>query len=328
MALDLNAVLKKYDAKRETPMTPTGIYPIDEIIGGGIVPGSMYVIWGPTGSYKSTLSLQIAKTYLKRGERVLMMDVERALNDNQAKTFGLDEYLNNGLLLRTTATTYAEADEQLTAIMLTKGHGDIKFIVIDSETMLLPKIAADMAVDSLQPGTKARQCTTFLTKLKSTMYDAGIPIIIVCHARANMMDSNPYASPFSMAANYALKHVPDVIISVSPGSKLTDDNNVQIGSIIHMNTEKNKFCPPFRKTDIKCFLGIGWRKSIELIDRCLANGIIQQNGAFYTFPGPDGEEVKVRGAANIYKLTDEQLFTLQNIYESGTIPSTNEEVSE
>lgn len=315
MAVDLNAILNKYSAQKEVQVVPTGIYPVDDILGGGLVPGSLVVLWAPQGSFKSTLSLQIAKTYMKRGERVLFMDVERALNDNQAKTFGVKEYLDNGLLVHTTASTYAEADEQLMAIGQTKGHGDIKLIIIDSETMLLPKIAADLAVDSLQPGTKARQAVPFLTKLKGMLYDSGITGIVLAHARANMMDSNPYAPAHIMAGGYAMKHVPDAIVALSPGSKIVDEENTQIGVTIHVNTEKNKFAPPFRKTDIKCYYGIGWRKSIDLIDRCLSSGIIQQNGAYFTFPDANGEEVKIRGAANIYKLTDEQLFTLQKIYE-------------
>src|SRR6266566_2358766 len=52
------------------PRLGTGIGEVDQVLGGGIVPGSVILLSGDPGIGKSTLVLQIAAA-LARGERVL-----------------------------------------------------------------------------------------------------------------------------------------------------------------------------------------------------------------------------------------------------------------
>lgn len=298
----LSDLIGKYSAEREIPLIPTGIRVIDKVTGGGICPGAMYTIWGVQGSGKSTVALQIAKTYLKRGERVMWMDVENALNKEQQESFGVRQYVEDGTLLHVTAQTYAEADELTTAVAKDEDM-NIKLVVVDSETMLLSKIGDDQKVDDNQPGQKARQCSIWLTKVKASFFKKDISIIVLAHARANIsMTANPYAPQEKLAGGYALKHVPDCIIQVQPGQKFGDKEQ-PLGQIVHICAEKNKFTAPFVKYDFKLFFGKGIKKSVELIEEAIVRGAIVQSGSFFTLP--DG--TTIRGTENLYNMSSDQL---------------------
>lgn len=303
----LQNVIQKYSAEKELDLKPTGIRVIDKIMGGGICPGSMYGFWGEPGAGKSTIALQIMKSFLRRGEKCLMIDVETAMNTNQQEAYGLRQFVEEGLLIHTTASTYVEAHEITMACAKDK-EADIKFVLVDSETMLQPKCAEDIKIDDNQPGQKARQASAWLTATKQNFFAAGITSMIIFHARANIsMTANPYAPAYKQAGGYAAKHIPDLIIQVQAGQKFGDKTTPD-GQIVHITTDKNKFAAPFQKYDAKLFFGVGIKKSVDLIDEAIALGIIQQRGSFFVF----GDQT-VRGTEALYSMSTENLRELKKL---------------
>lgn len=298
----LDSVLSKYSAEKEEPMVPTRIIPIDELLGGGLAVGGMYCLWGPPGSFKSSIALQTVKAFCKRGEKVAYIDVEKALNVSQQKAFGVREYVENGTLLHITADTYEQIDEICMAIAK---DGSIKLVVVDSETQLLPKMGEDADVASNQPGVKARQCSVWVTKTKSAFYTAGITSIILAHARANISMQSMYGPATKMAGGYALAHVPDAIVQFLPGQKF-GDKLAPDGVVVHISTDKNKFAPPFKRVDAKCYYGKGINNKVYLIDWALDNGIIQKNGSFFNVNGES-----IRGTEALYAMSSDSVNWLR-----------------
>lgn len=303
----LDSIVAQYNAEKVDEFISTGVAALDELFGGGISPGACYAFWGVSGCGKSTLTFQIIKNFCTQGYRVAFIDVERAFNKNQQEAFGLRRFVEDGTLLHLMADNYVQADEITTAIAK---DGSIKLVVIDSETQLLPKVLEDVNVADMQPGQKARQAGNWLPKMKSLFYDKGIASIIINHARANIsMSPNPYAPAEKQAGGYAMRHVPDVILKVGTGSKIKDESTDEVlGTVVHLMCEKNKFARPLRTIDRKLYFGIGISARIEAIDTALEQGIIVQNGAFFTF----GDE-KIRGIANVYNMSDEQFGKLQTL---------------
>lgn len=60
------------------PVTPTGILPIDSVLGGGLVAGSVSLIAGEPGIGKSTLLAQCALSLAKQGKAVLYVTGEES----------------------------------------------------------------------------------------------------------------------------------------------------------------------------------------------------------------------------------------------------------
>lgn len=308
----LNELINKYSAEAEVEFKPTGLRAIDTMLGGGICPGSMIGMWGPQGSGKSTIAAQILKGFCKRGEKAIWIDVENALNKNQQESFGLRKYVEDGTLLHVTAATYAEADDLTTAVA-NDTEMNIKLVVVDSESQLLPKIAEEQRVDDNQPGQKARQASVWLTKVKSLFARKGITMIVLFHARANInMTANPYAPATKQAGGYAALHIPDAILQMQPGQKGGEDKDKPSYQIVHLTSDKNKFAPPFTKVDFKMWFGFGIKKSVELIDEAREKGVITMSGAGF-FKLPNGETI--RGTEALYSLPGETLREIQKYME-------------
>lgn len=257
--------------------------------------------------HNTTLALQIAKSFCKRGEKVFWIDVEKALNKNQQESFGVRKYVEEGSFIHVTANTYVDADKLTTAVAEDNEMG-IKLVVVDSESMLLTKVAKDQAVDDSQPGQKARQSAVWLTKMKTEFYEAGIACIVLVHARANInMAANPYAPKEKQAGGFGLLHAPDCIIKVQPGQKFGDKSEPE-GQILHIQCEKNKFAKPFETRDVRLWFGTGVKKRVEVIDLAIAQGVITQSGSFFKLPSGD----TIRGTEALYQLPSDQLKDIQS----------------
>jgi circadian clock protein KaiC len=73
-------------------IVPSGIAPLDSLLGGGITTGSSTLILGPAGTGKSLLVLHYIAAAIARGERAAMFvfDEELGLLINRAKAMGID----------------------------------------------------------------------------------------------------------------------------------------------------------------------------------------------------------------------------------------------
>lgn len=93
----------------ETPRIQTHMREFDQLIGGGIAPGSLTLVGGDPGIGKSTLMLQLAQALAKQGLLVLYICGEESVEQTsmRAKRLGIDS--DNLLLLSETNFTYIKA---------------------------------------------------------------------------------------------------------------------------------------------------------------------------------------------------------------------------
>lgn len=93
----------------ETPRIMTGMREFDNLIGGGIVPGSLSLVGGDPGIGKSTLMLQLSYALVKQGLTVLYVCGEESIEQTtmRAKRLGIDS--DNLLLLSETNFAYIKA---------------------------------------------------------------------------------------------------------------------------------------------------------------------------------------------------------------------------
>lgn len=67
------------EATTDVARTPTGIGELDRVLGGGFVDSGVVLLGGEPGAGKSTLSLKIAESFAKSGERVLYASGEESV---------------------------------------------------------------------------------------------------------------------------------------------------------------------------------------------------------------------------------------------------------
>ena len=87
----------------EVQQLPSGLVPLDTMLGGGVDRGTSTLIMGPAGSGKSALSSQYAVAAAKRGEKAAMFIFEESISSlfNRSAAIGLRlrEYIDEGLIL-------------------------------------------------------------------------------------------------------------------------------------------------------------------------------------------------------------------------------------
>jgi circadian clock protein KaiC len=69
------------DTPRRSPVCPTGIPGLDEVLFGGIMHAGFYLVQGDPGSGKSTFALQFARACIERGESILYVTVTESIRD-------------------------------------------------------------------------------------------------------------------------------------------------------------------------------------------------------------------------------------------------------
>ena len=140
---------------------PSGLVEFDQLLGGGIVPGSLVLLGGPPGAGKSTLLLQIAARLAGSGGPVVYVCGEESAAQTKlrAERLGASDEL---LLL---------AETNLRAILDALEHVKPRILVVDSiQTMALPEVESfagsvsqvrDCA-SALMEFAKRTDCATFV----------------------------------------------------------------------------------------------------------------------------------------------------------------------
>jgi DNA repair protein RadA/Sms len=140
---------------------PSGLAEFDQLLGGGIVPGSLVLLGGPPGAGKSTLLLQIAARLAAQSGPVVYVCGEESAAQTKLRAERLGA--SNELLL------FAETN--LRAILDALEHVKPKVLVVDSiQTMALPEVESfagsvsqvrDCAT-ALMDFAKRTDCATFV----------------------------------------------------------------------------------------------------------------------------------------------------------------------
>jgi DNA repair protein RadA/Sms len=172
-------------AVERLPRVPSGIPEVDQVLGGGIVPGSVILLSGDPGIGKSTLVLQIAAA-LALKERVLYVSGEESTAQIRlrAERLGLAA---SGLELL--------ADTNVDAIAATIEQNPYRLVIIDS--------IQTMAVEALtgSPGTVG-QITASAQVLQAVAKRHGPAILIIGHV----------TKEGNIAGPKILEHLVDVVL--------------------------------------------------------------------------------------------------------------------
>src|ERR1700758_4176092 len=101
-------------ATHEAPRLASGIAEFDRVTGGGLVRGSVLLLGGDPGIGKSTLLLEVAAAYARRGQRAVYISGEEAVAQVR---------LRAGRLGLTDAAVDLAAETAVEDIVATLSHG-------------------------------------------------------------------------------------------------------------------------------------------------------------------------------------------------------------
>ena len=150
-------VLLKDVQAQESNRIKTDIAELDQVLGGGIVRGSVVLVGGDPGIGKSTISLQISNQLSKKGHTVLYISGEESVAQTKLRAGRLGSGADKGLLYIVNQTDLSIITEHINKL-----KPDL--VIVDSiQVIFEPTISSS-------PGSvsQVRECAGILTQLAKT----------------------------------------------------------------------------------------------------------------------------------------------------------------
>lgn len=259
---------KTYDSVDKPVFIKTGSIGLDTLLGGGIPRGNIILWSSGSGIGKSTGALYVCLSYCVQGFKVLYLDYEGGVNDNQLKGIGLFKYKYdkkhnpNGTFFVFRVHTYRDAE-----VFLNELHDMIDLVVIDSVTSILPSKflnKSKASIEDVNIGVDSKLVGNLLRRYKYEAIKNGTSWILINQVRTKIRFIG--MSTTEEAGGNALKHYPDIRISMieKKGGKLerkeitpSGPAVVPYGSINTLWCTKSRFVRPFVPISIAFIYGKG-----------------------------------------------------------------------
>jgi DNA repair protein RadA/Sms len=178
--------LREVSAEGAHPL-PTGVGELDRVLGGGVVAGSVTLLFGPPGVGKSTLLFQVLTSLAAAGCDVLLASAEESLTQVSGRATRLGQVPQHLLALE---------GPDVEAIEAATERGRPALVVVDSLQSVTDPGLAQPAGSVAQ----VRACVERLTRLAKA---SGVPFLVVGHVTK---DGDP-------AGPRAVEHLVDTVLS-------------------------------------------------------------------------------------------------------------------
>ena len=283
-------------------VVPTGILPLDIIMGvGGIPKGRIAEIYGPESSGKTTLALHIVSEVQKAGGLAAFIDVEHAMDPSYAKKLGVD---TANLLI--SQPSYGEEALDITEVLVKSNACDI--IVIDSVAALVPKAEIEGNMGDTIIGLQARLMSHALRKLTGAISKSKCIVLFINQIREKIgvMFGNPETTP----GGRALKFYASMRIEIRKSTALRKGDLIY-GNLCNIKLVKNKVAPPFKKCQVDMIYGKGISRMGGLVDTAVDMDFIQKSGSWYSY----GDTRLGQGKDKVVEFFEENKEMSQEIYD-------------
>lgn len=299
---------KKYKSIGKAEFVRSGSVVLDAILGGGI-PRGVFISWSAeNGCGKSTGALHVSRTYCMQNKRVLYLDYEGGVNENQLESMGLTQYLYDpdtnpdGLFYLYQVQTYKDAETILDEIM-----SDVDLVIIDSVTAILTEKVKGASSEDILPGIDSRVMSTFLKKYKADAVRNGTSWLMINQMRTKIAMGFGQQTHDDEAGGNALKFYPDIRLIMKKAFKgtlerdeetATGKQKVPFGAICTIWAVKNRYERPKIPLNLTILYGKGIDNNFAYADFLTNKGCIVKNGAWFNIK-MDGHEDKVNGMSRV-----------------------------
>ncbi len=268
----------------QVEVIPTGILTLDYALGvGGVPRGRIIELYGPEGSGKTTVGLQVIASIQKRGGVAAFIDAEHALDPNYAKKLGVN--LEN--LLISQPDTGEQALE-IAEILVRSGAVDV--IVIDSVAALVPRAELEGEMGEAFIGLQARLMSQALRKLTGVISKSKTVAIFINQLREKV--GTFFGNPETTPGGRALKFYSSVRIEVRKLESMKEGSEIT-GTRVKVKVVKNKVAPPFKEGEFDLIYGEGISREGCILDAGVETGVIEKSGTWYIY-----KDIRIQGREN------------------------------
>lgn len=315
---ELNNQLRKVGARVRgrhlsgeiSELLPTGVIPLDAILGGGLPVGRITEVYGEEASGKSSLAMQAAATVTTNGGFVFVIDAERAWEEDRVRALGVDPdrmISVEAIDLEAAFISIFKILENMQAPELR----DFPVLIIWDTIAATPKSSElpsnsgdDLKKAKFADGmaSRARDIRAGMRKLTDIIYDKRATVMLLNHQISNFdVFGDSHTTPGGTGVRYAS----------SLRLRLTQRGNVKFLSEIYGENERDKtvaryveifiqksrVCKPFQTINIVFEFEKGFSNEWALFDLLYgkhADGYpLESSGAYYYHnynPGPNTDK--------------------------------------
>jgi len=262
------------DQVTAVPGIPTGALSLDLALGGqGLPRGRVCELFGPEGSGKTTLALQIIANAQRLGGVAAFIDAEHAMDPTWARKVGVQ--IENLLI------SQPDTGEQALEIceMLVRSNA-VDVIAIDSVAALIPKAEIEGEMGDTHIGLQARLMSQAMRKLTGAISKSRTAMIFINQIRMKIgvMFGNPETTP----GGNALKFYSSVRIDIRRLGIIKEGEQA-VGNHVRARVVKNKVAPPFRTAEFDIMFDSGIDGVADVVDLAVTAEIISKQGAWFSY---------------------------------------------
>jgi recombination protein RecA len=256
----------------------------------GLPAKSLTLLVGVEHSFKSSLSILMARNALKNGYKPIIIDTEGGITNDFSKRWGLNT--------EDAFYVYSPWVEEVKGVLAQiKETGEEKYcIIIDSVGGLDKLKSYDDALKGdpkADMGTLARAIKSTLKLLVNIIKSQNSIGIITSHFYSQ---SGLIPMPDSVVGGKSVLLLPDIILYLKKGGK-KDTNRAGSDKLINVLTIKNRFSPIDRQGVVEIDYENGINEMAGMIDLAIELEVVEQKGAHFYIDGASFHGIAAFNAA-------------------------------